>query len=72
MLRADEPLSHPTWILAHIDVETIGLVPGYHEIVDIGIVYTALDANTLQKFRQRALPLGPQHAEPGAEPMNGV
>ena len=30
----------PDWVLAHIDVETTGLIPGHHEIVDIGVVYT--------------------------------
>ena len=26
------------WLLAHLDVETTGLVPGYHEMIDAGWV----------------------------------
>ena len=38
-----ESISHPSespkrWLLAHVDVETTGLLPGYHEMIDIGIV----------------------------------
>ena len=40
-----ESISHPSespqrWLLAHVDVETTGLLPGYHEMIDIGIVMT--------------------------------
>ena len=28
------------WLLAHIDVETTGLLPGHHEMIDVGIVMT--------------------------------
>jgi hypothetical protein len=31
------------WLLAFVDVETTGLIPGYHEMIDIGIVMTDLD-----------------------------
>ena len=28
------------WLLAYIDVETTGLLPGHHEMIDVGIVMT--------------------------------
>ena len=28
------------WLLAHIDVETTGLLPGHHEMIDVGNVMT--------------------------------
>ena len=28
------------WLLAYIDVETTGLLPGHHEMIDMGIVMT--------------------------------
>ena len=39
------PIPHPNeapdqWLLAHIDVETTGLLPGHHEMIDVGIVMT--------------------------------
>jgi hypothetical protein len=27
------------WLLAFVDVETTGLVPGYHEMIDIGVAH---------------------------------
>ena len=46
------PVSNPghapaDWTLAHIDVETTGLVPGYHEMIDIGVVMTDLEGHEL-------------------------
>ncbi len=59
------------WILAHIDTETTGLIPGYHELVDIGIVYTDFDGNILQEWHKRLMPLHPERADPGAVKING-
>jgi len=39
---AEDPES---WLLAFIDVETTGLVPGWHEMIDIGVVMTELDCS---------------------------
>ncbi len=30
------------WVLAHVDVETTGLDPAFHEMIDIGMIYTDL------------------------------
>ena len=35
-------------LLAFIDVETTGQVPGWHEMIDIGVVTTELDGSELQ------------------------
>ena len=61
----------PDWVLAHIDVETTGLIAGYHEIVDIGVVYTDLDGNVLQKWHRRVRPLHPDRVEAEAAAING-
>ena len=54
------------WILAHIDVETTGLVPGYHEIIDIGVVMTDLEGRELDRLFIRILPRHPERLAPGA------
>lgn len=61
----------PDWILAHIDIETTGLLPGYHELVDIGIVYTDLDGNVLAKFHRKIMPEHLDRVDPGAVRVNG-
>lgn len=61
----------PDWILAHIDIETTGLIPGYHELVDIGIVYTDLDGNVLEKFYRKIMPEHLDRVDPGAVRVNG-
>ena len=48
------------WLLAHIDVETTGLLPGYNEMIDIGIVMTNLDGDVLDSLFLR---INPQHPE---------
>ena len=49
------------WLLAHIDIETTGLLPGYHETIDIGkryqvkrITVNAGAALSLQMHHHRA------------------
>lgn len=37
-LPSRNPAEDPDkWILAHVDVETTGLAPGYHEMIDLGV-----------------------------------
>ncbi len=59
------------WILAHVDVETTGLVPGYHEMIDIGIVMTDLEGLELDRLFLRIMPDYPERAAPGAVAVNG-
>lgn len=59
------------WILAHVDVETTGLVPGYHEMIDIGVVMTDLEGNELDRLFIRIMPGHPERTDPGASAVNG-
>ncbi len=59
------------WLLAHIDVETTGLIPGYHEMIDIGIVMTDLQGRILDSLFLRIQPEHPERLSPGAFAVNG-
>lgn len=58
------------WLLAFIDVETTGLVPGYHEMIDIGIVMTDLDGKELGELFLRIQPDHPERTQEGARAVN--
>lgn len=58
------------WLLAFIDVETTGLVPGYHEMIDIGIVMTDLDGVELGELFVRIQPDHPERTQQGARAVN--
>ena len=36
--------------MAHVDLETTGLVPGYHEMIDVGIVTKDLQGQELDRL----------------------
>lgn len=57
--------------LAHIDVETTGLDPRFHEIIDIGAIYTDLDGRELGRIYLRILPDHPERLSSGAKAING-
>ena len=59
------------WLLAHVDAETTGLVPGYHEMIDVGIIMTDLEGNELDRLFLRIMPKHPDRAQPGAVAVNG-
>ena len=59
------------WLMAHVDVETTGLVPGYHEMIDVGIVMTDLEGNELDRLFLRIMPNHPDRAQSGAVAVNG-
>ena len=59
------------WLLAHVDAETTGLVPGYHEMIDVGIIMTDLEGNELDRLFLRIMPNHPDRAQPGAVAVNG-
>jgi len=74
-MESPGPLVNPQdtpeeWLLAFIDVETTGLLPGYHEIIDIGIVITDLDGNLLDSLFLRVKPRHPGRLSPGAKAVN--
>lgn len=58
------------WLLAHVDVETTGLIPGYHEMIDIGIVVTDLSGNIIDSLYFRIQARHPERLEPGAYKVN--
>jgi len=69
------PILHPSevpdqWLLAHIDVETTGLLPGYHEMIDIGIVMTTIDGDILDSLFLRIQPKYPERLAPKAFQVN--
>lgn len=58
-------------MLAHIDVETTGLVAGYHETIDLGIVYTDVDGRVIDSLFVRIMPSHPERISEGARRVNG-
>ena len=66
------PTTNPTdWMLAIIDVETTGLVPGYHEMIDLGLVMTDLDGRVVDSLFIRVQPDHPERTSEGARRVNG-
>ncbi|MCX5762846.1 MAG: 3'-5' exonuclease [Gemmatimonadetes bacterium] len=66
------PTTEPDrWLLAHLDVETTGLVPGYHEMIDAGWVITDLDGRVIDSLFIRIQPEHPERLSPGAARVNG-
>ena len=58
------------WLLAFVDVETTGLLPGHHEMIDIGIVITDLDGAELDELFVRIQPEHPERTSEGARAVN--
>lgn len=58
------------WLLAFVDVETTGLTPGYHEMIDIGIVMTDLEGTELGELFLRIQPEHPERTSEGARAVN--
>ncbi len=66
------PASSPDrWLMAHVDVETTGLVPGYHEMIDIGVIVTDLEGNEQDRLFLCIMPDHPQRTQAGAAAVNG-
>lgn len=51
-------------------METTGLQPGYHEMIDIGVVMTDLDGTELDRLFIRIQPEHPERTEEGARAVN--
>ena len=68
-----EPLAplEKSWVMAHLDVETTGLVAGHHEVVDLGIVYTTVNGEVLDRWYRRIQPQHPERTSPEAAKING-
>lgn len=72
--QAQTPWPHEDpdgWGLAIIDVETTGLDPQFHEMVDIGAIYTTLEGEELGRFFVRIHPKHPDRAGEIARSING-
>ena len=59
------------WRIAFVDVETTGLIPGHHEMVDIGVVICDLSGEEIACFFQRIMPRYPGRASEEALSCNG-
>jgi hypothetical protein len=59
-----------SWLIAHVDIETTGLVPGWHEAIDVGVVLTELDGSVRDSFFVRVQPLHPERTSDGARAVN--
>jgi oligoribonuclease (3'-5' exoribonuclease) len=65
------PATRPgEWRLAFVDVETTGLVPGWHEMIDIGMVITDLEGVPLDSLFVRIQPEHPERLSEGARAVN--
>lgn len=58
------------WLLAFLDVETTGLVPGWHEMIDLGLVVTDLEGAPVDSLFLRIQPEHPERASEGAVAVN--
>ncbi len=58
------------WLLAFVDVETTGLIPGFHEMIDIGVVMTDLDGAEVGELFIRIQPDFPERTDDGARAVN--
>lgn len=69
--QSGSPASAPDeWLLAFLDVETTGLVPGYHEMIDLGLVMTDLDGIPIDSLFIRIVPDHPERISEGARDVN--
>lgn len=59
------------WALVHIDVETTGLDPAWHEMIDMGVIYTDLEGREMGRIYLRIMPGHPERLDPGAKAVNG-
>lgn len=66
------PVDNPDkWGLAIVDVETTGLDPAYHEMIDLGVIYTDLDGTEIGRLFIRMKPDHPERIGEIARGING-
>ncbi|HEX8365373.1 MAG TPA: 3'-5' exonuclease [Allosphingosinicella sp.] len=63
-------LAPDRYLLAHVDVETTGLDPAFHEMVSIGMIYTDLEGVEIGRLDLRIMPAHPERIEAGARAVN--
>ena len=59
------------WGIAVLDVETTGLEPDYHEMIDLGLIYIDLEGNELGRLFVRIKPDFPDRIGDIARSING-
>ncbi len=64
---ADKP---EDWLLSFVDVETTGLLPGYHEMIDIGMIVTDLEGREIDRLFVRLQAEHPERTSEGARAVN--
>jgi DNA polymerase III epsilon subunit-like protein len=64
-------LAPDRYVLAHVDIETTGLDPAFHEMVSIGMIYTDLEGGEIGRLDLRIMPPHPERIDPGARGVNG-
>ena len=70
-VASSSPAAEPDrWLLAFMDVETTGLVPGWHEMIDLGLVVTDLEGAPVDSLFLRIQPEHPERASEGAIAVN--
>ncbi|MEA3017712.1 MAG: Exonuclease [Sphingomonadales bacterium] len=63
-------LAPDRYVMAHVDVETTGLDPAFHEMVSIGMIYTDLDGAEIGRLDLRIMPAHPGRIDAGARAVN--
>lgn len=58
-------------VLAIVDVETTGLDPAHHEMIDLGAIYVDPSGHEIGRFFVRIHPPHPERLDPGAAAVNG-
>src|SRR5690606_36368210 len=73
-LRAELPAPDDdpaAWLLAFVDVETTGLTPGFHEMIDVGVILTDLEGKEIDRLFLRIMPKYRERTSPEAVAVNG-
>jgi DNA polymerase III alpha subunit (gram-positive type) len=58
------------WLLAFVDVETTGLLPGYHDMIDIGMIVADVEGREIDRLFVRLQPQHPERTSEGARSVN--
>jgi len=70
-MRIVPPTSYQPKKIAFVDLETSGLSPNRHEILEIGVIVYDVEKNTLREFEAKIKPTNIEAADPKALELNG-